>query len=107
MVKRQLNIFQELTEGWLNDARKVAKDKALRDGSVTIMDVLRECPRPKLVSKKAHSKVFTNKLFKKVGYTRSRHPEAHGHVIRVWALTDELRPLASRWKAGVELDHGN
>lgn len=85
----------------------MAKDKALRDDTVTITDVLAVCPRPMGVSKKAHSYVFKDELFKPVGYTRALNPEANGHVIRVWALANTMKPLAERSFRGVEYDRGD
>lgn len=102
----QLNIFHRATQEWLVEARRTAKEKALRDGRVTIIDVLSVCPRPQGVSKKAHSEVFKDGTFRPIGYTRATHPEANGHVIRIWDLKDTFTPITRRSLGNVEHDAG-
>jgi len=85
----QINIFYQAEQQWLERTRKVAKDLLTRHQTITVEDVLRECPRPYGVSRKANSKIFQHDVFRAVGYTRATTPQSNGHVLRVWSLAEE------------------
>jgi hypothetical protein len=89
-VRTQLDIFHRAKTEWIADARRTAQKLLFRRELVSIEDVLAECPRPKGVSKKANSQVFKHDVFRPVGYTRATHPEANGHVIRLWELREQF-----------------
>lgn len=87
---QQINIFHEAEQQWLIRARRTAKELLTRHQTITVEDVLKKCPRPYGVSKKANSKIFKNDIFRPVGYTRATTEQSNGHVIRLWSLVEEF-----------------
>lgn len=85
----QINIFHEAEQQFITRARRTAKELLLRRQTVTVEDVLANCPRPYGVSKKANSKIFKHDIFRPVGYTRATTAQSNGHVIRLWSLAEE------------------
>lgn len=71
---------------WVLAARGAAFYLAAADGSVTINDVLRFCPKPPHVSSNAIGSVMRDKRFKCIGYQPTSKISGHGRIIKIWAL---------------------
>ena len=71
---------------WVDEARKIAKELAAKNGSVSIDEVLSACPRPAQVHPNATGSVFKEKIWAKVGYKPSEKPSAHARVVGIYKL---------------------
>lgn len=80
------DLFRSQRKEWVLNARSVAMKLLKKRHSITIIDVLKECPRPSFIHPNATGSIFNRKDFVPVGYTLSTSPIAHKRVIRKWAL---------------------
>lgn len=71
---------------WVHQAREVARMLAAKNGSITINDVLKICPRPEHVSPNATGSIFSGKEWSIVGRTKTDKVSGHNREIKIWAL---------------------
>jgi len=71
---------------WVTQARSVAEMLAVRNGEVTIDEVLKHCPRPADVHPNACGSIFRGKKWRQVGVKQSEQVSRHAGIIRIWAL---------------------
>jgi hypothetical protein len=85
MVQQTISgLLQETKEDWLDAARAEA-DKQLRyKTSITIEDVLNKCPLPGYLHRNTIGSVFNSRMYRPIGYTKSRRTVSRGRVIQVW-----------------------
>lgn len=98
-MKKQ-DIFKKTREDYILSAQKAAQDLLMRQDTITSEDVTKVRPLPKYLHHNTVGRIFQNPIFKAVGYTVARRPEARGHVIRIWSLNNSFydeRTLQRRW----------
>ena len=71
---------------FLTKAREIAIKIAKKQGQVTADDVRAKLEIPSKIGVNVMGSVFVSKLFKDVGYTRSKRKEARGRLIKVYKL---------------------
>lgn len=79
--KVYLNNFE-----WVDEARKTAKELAVKQGIVSIDEVLSICPRPENVHPNSTGAIFREKIWVKVGFKQSEKPSAHARVVGIYKL---------------------
>lgn len=82
------DLFQKSREQWLEEARHTARKILMGKQTITIEDVLDQCPRPKYLHQNTTGSVFKSPEFKPVGFATSRRTISHGRTVRVWSLKD-------------------
>lgn len=82
------DMFAKSKQQWLTDARNTAEMLLKDRHSITIEDVLKECPFPSYLHHNTIGRVFIDKRFCSVGITPSRRSSMNGRFIRRWALSD-------------------
>jgi hypothetical protein len=98
MVQTTINgLFTEQKQAWLEEARYTARKLLETRESVTIEDVLKECPRPSYLHRNVCGSVFDSD-FKSVGFTKSKRPVSKGRWIQQWVLVRE--PVPRKHKVG-------
>lgn len=85
------DLFRNTRQEWLDECRIIARNLLKTRQTITIEDVLKECPRPKYLRPNIVGSVFHDKDFVPVGYTMARKPSSHSRVIRVWSLSTRER----------------
>lgn len=80
------DLFKNTKQQWVDECRMVARKLLKVRNTITIENVLKECPRPKYLKPNATGGIFQHEDFTAVGYTMARKPSSHGRVIRVWSL---------------------
>lgn len=87
------DLFQSTREEWLTEARATARKLLTMQRTITIEDVLKECPRPSYLHRNVTGNVFHDKDFKLCGYAKSKRPISNGRVISVWTLNEAHMPF--------------
>lgn len=89
------DLFRTNREEWLMEARATARKLLTTRHTITIEEVLKECPRPKYLHRNITGAVFMDKDFKAMGYTKSKRPVSNARVITVWALNKSELPFVT------------
>ena len=71
--------------GWLEDARRLALYLADQQGTVTADDLRGRIELPPGAHRNLWGAVWNDPRFKRVGYRKAQHPDAHARVIAVWS----------------------
>lgn len=70
--------------GWIETARRVAREIAARKGTVCSDDLHDACPPPPDAHPNLMGAVWRSIGLPAIGWTTSRRPEAHGRAIRLY-----------------------
>lgn len=77
------------SKGWVQMAREMAIQHAIRHGTVSSDDLYGVCPIPPSISKNSMGAVFRTKKLKLVGFTQSKRIPSHARRIGIYS-TKEL-----------------
>lgn len=82
--------WRELLEAargeWLDRARAMARQIAIKRGVVTSDDLWKACPPPAEVDPRVMGAVFQKEEFTQVGYVKSKRTACHKRPIGQWVL---------------------
>src|SRR5690606_239550 len=98
------DLFKDAKAEWLEKARQTARELLKRREWITSEDVTAICPLPKYLHRNTIGGIFQHEDFQMVGVTYARRREAHGRLIRKWALKNQ--PVPRKWQPKMEYDHG-
>ena len=85
-AKREaLERFEGYAFGWLDNARRVAREICAGQGTVTSDDVLEVTGLPEGLHHNVIGAIFI-KGFARVGFRRTRRPQGHARMIGVWKV---------------------
>lgn len=90
------DLFRSEREVWLDEARATARRLLVSRPTITIEDVLLECPRPQHVHRNTAGQVFKHEDFTACGFAKSRRTISKGRWIMRWQLQAETMPHTIR-----------